>query len=90
MFEQDAGLMIVLENFTWNTTNCNQSIDDMAPLIAGRELQLERQREDMDGAIQTIKESRSDNKCSLEQAANLRAEDLHIGHLAIAHKSILE
>ena len=86
MFGQDAVLPIELENVTWNTTNWIQGIDDTASLVAARARQLERRREDIDVAIQNLKESRDANKCHFDQAANLRAEDLQIDDLALVHK----
>ena len=73
MFGQDAVLLIELENLTWNTANWIQGIDETASLIAARARLLERRREDIVVAIQTVKESRDANKCYFDQAANVRA-----------------
>jgi len=90
MFGQHAVLPIELENSTWNTANWIQGIDNTASLIAARARQLERRREDIDVAIQNLKESRDANKRYLDQAANLRAEDLQIGDLALMHETKIE
>jgi hypothetical protein len=90
MFGQDAVLPIELENLTCNTANWIQGIDDMASLIAARARQLERRPEDIDVAIQNLKESRDANKRYFDQAANLRAEDLQIGDLALVHETKIE
>jgi hypothetical protein len=90
MFGQDAVLPIELENLTWNNANWIQGIDDTASLIAARARQLERRREDIDVAIQNLKESRDANKRYFDQAANLRAEDLQIGDLALVHETKIE
>ena len=90
MFGQDAVLPIELENLTWNTANWIQGIDDTASLIAARARQLERRREDIDVAIQNLKESGDANKRYFDQAANLRAEDLQIGDLALVHETKIE
>jgi len=71
IFGQDAVLPIELKNLTWNTANWIQGIDDTALLIAARARQLERRREDIDVAIQKLKESRDANKRYFDQAANL-------------------
>jgi hypothetical protein len=90
MFGQDAVLLIELENLTWNTANWIQGIDDRALLIAARARQLEWQREDINVAIQNTKESRDANKHYFNQAANLLAEDLQIGDLALVHETQIE
>jgi len=90
MFGQYAVLPIELENLTWNTANWSQGIDDTASLIAARARQLERQREDIDAAIQNLKESRDANKQYFDQVANLRAEAFQIGDLALVHETKIE
>jgi len=90
MFGQDAVLPIQLEKFTWNTAHWMQGIDDKASLIAARGRQLERQREDIDVAIQHLNESRDANNHYFEQAANIRAEDLQIGDLALVQQTKIE
>jgi hypothetical protein len=76
MFGQHSVLLIKLENLLWNTGNRIQGIDDIASLIAVTATQLEPQREDNNGAIQTLKESRDSNKGYLDQTANLKIDDL--------------
>jgi len=90
MFGQDAVLPIEVENLTWNTANSIQGSDDKASLIAARARQLARRREDIDVAIQNLKESRDANKGYFHQAANLRAGDLQIGDLALVHETKIE
>jgi hypothetical protein len=90
MFVQDAVLLIELENLTWNTANWIQGIDNTASLITARARQLERRREDIDVAIQNLKESRDANKRYFDQAANLQAEDLQIGDLALMHETKID
>jgi hypothetical protein len=90
MFGHDAVLLIELENVSWNTVNWIQEIDDPASLIAARARQLERLREDINVAINDIKLTGDANKHSFDQAANLRAEHLQIGDLALVHKTKIE
>jgi len=90
MFGKDAVLPIELENFTWNTANWIQGICDTASMIAARARQLEPRREAIDVAIQNLKELRYANKHYFDQAANIRAEDLQIGGLALVHETRIE
>jgi len=87
MVGQDTVLPIELENCTCNTANCIQGIDDTASVIAATATRLERRWEDIDTAIQNIKESRDSNKAYVDQAANLRTEDPRIGDLALVHET---
>jgi hypothetical protein len=87
MFGQHAVLPIELENLIWNTGNWIQGIDDTVSLIAARARQLEQRQEDIDVAIQNLKESRDANKRYFDQAANLWAEDLQIGDLSLVHET---
>jgi len=87
IFAQAAVLPIALENGTWNTANCIQGIHETVSLIAARRRQLERQREDINVAIQNVKKSRDASKLYFNQATNLLAEDLLIGDLALMHES---
>ena len=87
---QDAVLPIELKNLTCNTANWTPGIGDTASLLAARATQLERRREDINAAIHHLTESRDANKCYVDQAANLRAEDLEIGDLVLVHEFQME
>jgi len=90
MFGHDAVLTIELENFKCNAANQTPEIDDTASLFPATARQLEGQQEDLDVAIQNLLESRGANKRCFDQAANLRAEDLQRGDLALMHETLIE
>ena len=54
-----------------------------------RARQLEARREDIDLAIQNLKELRDAYKCYLDQVANLRSEDLQIVDLTLIRETNL-
>jgi len=62
-------------------------MNDTALLRAARARQLERQRKDTDAAIQHRKKSWDANKHYFDLAANLQAEGLEIGDLALVHET---
>jgi len=62
MFGRDAILPIELDNLTWNTANWTQGIDYMESLQAARAWQPEWWQEDINTAIQNLKESRDANR----------------------------
>jgi hypothetical protein len=76
MFGQDVVLPIERENLTWDTAYWIEGINYMASLIAARVRQLERRGEDLDVAIQSLKESRDANSRYFDRVSNLRADDL--------------
>jgi hypothetical protein len=53
-------------------------------------MQLEQRQEYIDIAIQTLKESRDADKRYVNQAANLRAEDIQNSDFALRHETKIE
>jgi len=90
MFAQDALLPIERENIPMNTNNQIQGIEDTAWRIAAKARQLERWREQNDATKHGLKQSRYANRCYFEQAANIHAQDIQIGHFALVNETKIE
>jgi len=78
-----------LEPFAVHVAPLTIAIDNAALLQVGTARQLKWWQEDINTAIQFLKELRDANQCDIHHAVNYHDEDLQISNMAFLHKTQL-
>jgi len=89
-FLYDVVLWKELENITPNTATYTQGIENIVTPLAARAMELEWWRDNIHATMQDPKELSHAKNCYINPVANLRAGDLQIGNLALAHEIKME